>query len=92
MPIEVHLSGYLKEYTKNKHELHVPDAEDVLDLVAQLDRIFPSIIEKVLDEHLKVRPWVNIFVNEKNIRDLHGELTKLNDRDVIYILPSIAGG
>lgn len=61
-------------------------------MVVQLEARIPRIKDRILDEHDRTRPYVNIFVNEESIRDLGGEATETRDGDVIYILPSVAGG
>ncbi len=92
MTIRIHVAGYLKDYTGRSVDLEIKSAVDILDVVNQLDARHPGIKDRVLDEHEKTRVYVNIFVNEENIRDLGGESTKAKDGDVIYILPSVAGG
>ena len=92
MPIKIHLAGYLKNYTRENVEVELPEARDVLDLVMKLNERFPQIRDRILDEHDRTRPYVNIYVNEENARDLQGGQTRVNDGDVIYILPSVAGG
>ena len=92
MAIRIHVAGHLKDYTGRPVDLEIPGAGDVLDVIAHLDAKFPNIRDRILDEHDRTRPYVNIFVNEENIRDLFGESTRTKDGDVIYILPSVAGG
>ena len=92
LPIKIHLAGYLKNYTKENVEIDLPEARDVLDVVMKLDERFPRVRDRILDEHGSTRPYVNIFVNEENARDLRGGQTSVKDGDVIYILPSVAGG
>jgi molybdopterin converting factor small subunit len=86
------VAGHLKDYTGRALDLEIPGAKDVLDVVAQLDVRFPNIKDRIFDEHDRTRTYIRIYVNEEEIRDLDGESTKTKDRDVIYILPSVAGG
>ncbi len=92
MTIRIHVAGHLKDYTGRSVELEIPGAKDVLDAVDQLDARFPDIKDRIFDEQDRTRPYINIFVNEEEIRNLDGESTKTEDGDVIYILPSVAGG
>ena len=92
LTITVHVGGHLRGYATRSEEVYIQGAKDVLDVIKQLDAKFPSIRDRVLDEHDKTRPYINIFVNDENARDLQGEATRLRDGDVIYILPSVAGG
>jgi len=92
MTIKIHVAGHLKDYTGDSVEMEIQGARDVLDVIMQLDARVPNIRDRILDEHDLTRPYINIYVNEENIRDLDGESTKAEDGDVIYILPSVAGG
>ena len=92
MSIRIHLAGHLGNYTGKRLEVEVPGATDVLDLLTRLSQAFPLVRDRILDEQDRTRPYVNIFVNEENIRDLQSERTKVRDGDEVYILPSVAGG
>jgi len=91
--IQVHISGHLKDYTGRKREVKVPDSVDtVLELISNLDKTFPGVKDRILDDQEKARPFVNIFVNGENVRDGEAERTRLKDGDRVHILPSVAGG
>ena len=90
--MRVNISGHLKDYTGERREFEVDRAENVLAMVVELDHRFPGIRNRILDDQDKTRPYVNIFVNGENARDLERERTRLRDGDLIHILPSVAGG
>ena len=92
MTIRIHVAGHLKNYTGETVDTEIQRAKDVLDVVLQLDARVPGIRDRILDEHDRTRPYINIYVNEENTRDLDFESTAVRDGDVIYILPSVAGG
>ncbi len=92
MTITVHVAGHLRDLTGKSVDLELESARDVLDVIEQLDVRIPSIKDRVLDEHDKTRRFINIYVNDEDVRGLEGEATKTKDGDVIYILPSVAGG
>ena len=92
LSIRVHLAGHLGNYTGRLVDIEIPNVNDVLELLMRLCEMFPSINDRILDEHGKTRPYVNVFVNEDNVRDLQNERTKVRDGDEVYILPSVAGG
>ena len=73
-------------------DLEIPEAHDIVGLLSELCSMFPLVHDRILDEHDKMRPYVNVFVNEENIRDLQHERTKVKDGDEVYVLPSVAGG
>jgi molybdopterin converting factor small subunit len=58
----------------------------------ELDTAYPGIARRIVDDQGKIRKYVNVFVNSENSRALRKEKTRLSDGDVVYILPSTAGG
>ena len=81
----------MKFYTEGQTELvlhGVNMAEVLSDLVAR----YPAIRPHVLDAYGKPRRYINLFVNQVNIKDLNNLDTALADPDKIILLPSISGG
>ena len=68
------------------------DGKTVADLLASLERQYPGVKERLLDEQGKLRRFVNVFVNEEDIRFLQGYQTPIKDGDEVSIIPAIAGG
>ena len=92
MTVRVRIGGHLRSFASAPTEVEIEGAKDVADLVRRLDARFPGFKDRVFDEREVTRIYINIFLNEENVRDLAGERTKLGSGDVIYILPSVAGG
>lgn len=92
MAIKIHVAGHLKDFTGQAVDLEVQGAGNVLEVIDRLDARVPTIKDRILDEHDRIRPYINVYVNEEDVRDLDGESTKTKDGDVIYILPSVSGG
>jgi sulfur-carrier protein len=90
--IKVKLSGQLSDFTGDAHEVKIDSAATVLGLVDALDEQFPGIRGRILDDQDKTRPYVNIFVDGEDIRETGRERTRLSDGNLVYILPSVAGG
>ncbi len=90
--ITVHITGHLKDFTGKKREFNIPKAENVAALMVKLNEMFPGISDRILDDQGRTRQYVNIFVNGENIREGAKENTRLNDGDIVHILPSVAGG
>ncbi len=81
----------LRTYTGGKSEVNVSGvkiSEALTDLTAQ----FPAIKPHLFNESGDLRPFVNLFVGEHNIKDLQGVDTPIKDGDRIMLIPSIAGG
>ena len=60
--------------------------------IEELQSRFPGIAERLVDEKGEVRRFVNVYVNEEDIRFLKNKETPLKDGDEISIIPAIAGG
>ena len=90
--IRVKLSGQLRDCTGDIQEVAVDSAATVLKLIDTLDKRFPGIRGRILDDQEKTRPYVNIFVDGENIKETGKEGTRLDDGSLVYILPSVAGG
>jgi sulfur-carrier protein len=90
--IRVRLTGQLRDLTNGAREVELDSPVDITGVVGELDRSFPGIGRKIVDDQGKIRSYVNVFVNTENSRDLNSEKTKIRDGDVIHILPSVAGG
>jgi len=65
---------------------------NVGDLLDNLDKAFPGLRERICDEQGNIRRFVNIFVNDEDIRFLEDRATPVKDTDEVSIVPAIAGG
>lgn len=81
----------LRKLTNNE-ELVAIQAATVGAAIQQLQAKFPGIQERLVDESGAVRRFVNVYVNEEDIRFLQNLDTPLKDADEISIIPAIAGG
>lgn len=68
------------------------DGNDIGSLLRATDQQFPGIAEKVLDGDGNVKRFINIFVNESEIRTLQGLATPVKADDKVSIVPAMAGG
>lgn len=81
----------LREYSGGKESVRL-DAGSLEEALQSLDRLFPGVGERILDDQGKVRRFVHVFVNQDSVAQQEpGEVT-LRDGDTIHILPSVAGG
>jgi molybdopterin synthase sulfur carrier subunit len=65
---------------------------NVGELLDNLDKAFPGLRERICDEQGNVRRFVNIFVNDEDIRFLEERATPVKETDEVSIVPAIAGG
>ncbi len=91
MAIKVRIPTPLQKLTENKVEVDA-SGKTITELIQNLDKKYPGIKERVCDEKGKVRRFVNIYLNEEDIRFLNKEETSLKDGDEVSIVPAIAGG
>ena len=61
-------------------------------MIADLESQFPGIKDRLCDENGEIRKFINIYVNEEDIRFLKGPDTEIKDDDTVSIIPAIAGG
>ena len=67
-------------------------AENLPSLLADIDQTFPALSTQIKDEGGKLRRFINIYVNDEDIRFLGGEAYAFQDGDEVMLIPSIAGG
>lgn len=90
MAVKVRIPTPLQRLTQGKEEVE-GKAGTIIDLINDLDSKFPGIAERI-SEGGKIRRFVNIYVNEEDIRFLQAEQTNVKDGDEVSIVPAIAGG
>ncbi len=91
MSIKVRIPTPLQKLTGQKGEVQV-GAASVKEVIEQLEKNYPGIKDRICDESGKIRRFVNVYLNEEDIRFLSQEETKLKDGDEVSIVPAIAGG
>lgn len=79
---------------KLTNELEVVSASGstIAEVFNSLDQAFPGLKERICDESGAVRRFVNVYVNDEDIRGLNDQDTPVKESDDISILPAIAGG
>lgn len=88
--IKVLIPTPLRNLTGNAHTIEV-EAATVKEMVDAMEAKHPGLKERLTKEG-KVRQFVNIYVNEEDMRHLQREETPLKDGDEVSIIPAIAGG
>jgi len=90
MAIEVRIPTILRSYTGG--EKAVPAAGDSLAaLIADLEANHPGIRERLIDGE-ELRRFVNVYINDEDVRFIGGLEAPLSDGDQVVILPAVAGG
>ncbi len=91
MSVLVRIPTPLRAITNGQGELKA-DGASVQDLIDQLDKTYSGLKERLCEPDGNVRRFINIYVNEEDIRFLQGTATALKAGDEVSIVPAIAGG
>jgi molybdopterin synthase sulfur carrier subunit len=91
MPVKVRIPTPLMKLTNNQAEISAEGAT-IADILNNLESQFAGIKERICEENGTPRRFINIYLNEEDIRFLDGEKTQIKDGDEISIIPAIAGG
>jgi molybdopterin synthase sulfur carrier subunit len=90
MAVKVRIPTPLQKLTNGKEEVDAAPGT-IISLLTDLDQKYPGIGERI-SEGGKVRRFVNIYLNDEDIRFLKNEETEVKDGDEVSIVPAIAGG
>ena len=91
MAKKVRIPTPLRKLTNNEELVEV-NAATIGDVITELQTRYPGIKDRLIDETGSIRRFVNVYVNEEDIRFLENQKTALKDGDEIRIIPAIAGG
>ncbi len=73
-------------------EVVVAEGATVGELIEHLERSYPGLKERLCDEEGNVRRFINVYLNDEDIRFLEEQATPVKETDEISIVPAIAGG
>ncbi len=90
MTVTVHLPNQLTKITAAS-SLNMT-ADSVLSLITTLVIQYPALGEYLLTSTQALTPFINIYVNQQDIRTLAYEKTVLTPGDIVTIIPAVAGG
>jgi molybdopterin synthase sulfur carrier subunit len=91
MAVLVRIPTPLRAMTKGAADVQAA-ADTVAELIDDLERQFPGLRERLVEEGGELRRFINIYVNQEDIRFLQGAKTALKPGDEVSIVPAIAGG
>src|SRR5208337_669675 len=89
--VRVEIPTALRAFAGNQDTVELA-GETVGELLAELASAYPQMKKHVFDDEGKLRNFVNVYVNDDDIKHLDKEQTRVSARDVISIIPSVAGG
>ncbi|MFQ5582059.1 MAG: ubiquitin-like small modifier protein 1 [Mariprofundaceae bacterium] len=91
MSVTVRIPTPLRKLTEGADEVSI-EGGNVGELIDNLEAAHPGLKERLCDEAGEIRRFVNIYVNDEDVRFLDGKATGLKDGDEVSIVPAIAGG
>jgi molybdopterin synthase sulfur carrier subunit len=91
MPTQVRIPTPLRKLT-GENEVVTAEGSTIAEILTSLDKSYPGLTERICDEEGNIRRFVNVFVNDEDIRFLEEKNTAVKDGDEISIVPAIAGG
>lgn len=86
----VRIPSPLRKYTDGQAKITIPGAT-VAEVMTNLITAYPGIESRIMDDG-QIKRFINIFVNEDEIRTLNGAESTVSDSDEISIVPAMAGG
>jgi molybdopterin synthase sulfur carrier subunit len=91
MPVNVRIPSPLRLLTDGQASVEAQGA-DLREVLSDLEARFPGIRDCLYDEGGRLRRFVNLYLNDEDVRVLEGEDTPVKDGDEVSIIPAIAGG
>ena len=91
MALKVLLPVALRHLTGNQDEVDL-NGKDVGEVMNELVNRFPELKTHLFNENGQIRNFVNIYLNDEDVRYLDNDQTSVKEGDIISIVPSIAGG
>jgi sulfur-carrier protein len=89
--VPVRIPTPLRKLTQNQDIVRIEGAT-VREVINNLEQSYPGLKERICDERNNIRRFVNVFVNDEDIRFLQDAETTLKSGDEVSIFPAIAGG
>lgn len=91
MPVIIEIPTALRRFTDGAAKIDCR-AGTIGDALDELTTRFPAIARHVRDDSGQIRQFLNVYLNEEDIRFLGGESCSVKDGDRVLLVPSIAGG
>jgi molybdopterin synthase sulfur carrier subunit len=91
MPVNVRIPTPLRKLTKDKDTVQATGTT-IQDIIDSLEKQYPGLKERLCDERGELRRFVNVYLNDEDIRFAQGKSTPVKDGDEISVIPAIAGG
>jgi len=91
MTVAVRIPTPLRKLTGGADEVSI-EAATISELIDNLEAAHPVMKARLCDDNGEIRRFVNVYLNDEDVRFLDGRNTVLKDDDEVSIVPAIAGG
>jgi molybdopterin synthase sulfur carrier subunit len=91
MSVKVRIPGPLRKITEGADKVEM-EGENLGELIISLESKYPGMKERLLDENGELRYFVNLYLNNEDVRFLEGLKTAIKSGDEVSIVPAVAGG
>ncbi len=89
--VKVRIPTPLRKITNDKEEVEATGA-NITEIIEDLEGNYPGLKERICEDGGSLRRFVNIYLNDEDIRFAENMTTALKDGDELSIIPAIAGG
>ena len=87
----VRIPSPLRRYTNSQSKVET-NGGNIGELLNNLEAQYPGLKAKLCDDNGNIKRYVNVFVNDEEIRTLQGRETPVGEKDEVSIIPAMAGG
>ncbi len=91
MAVKVRIPTPLRKLTNGSDEV-TAEGRNIAEVISDLEKNFPGLKERICEQDGKLRRFVNLYLNDEDIRFKNNLETEIKDNDEISIIPAIAGG
>lgn len=91
MAVQVHMTSVIQRAVDGQRQIDA-DGATVAEIIENIESRYPGFRSQIMDQQGQLHRFVNIYLNDEDIRYLQGAETVLNDGDQVSILPALAGG
>lgn len=92
MAVKVRIPTPLRKLTKEKEVVDIDSCVTLSDVIESLEKTYPGIKERLCDEKGEIRRFINVYLNDEDVRFLKNRETPVKSGDEVSIVPAIAGG
>ncbi len=91
MAVQVHVTSVIQRVVGGQRTISA-DGGTVIEMIDDIEARYPGFRETLVGEDGKLHRFVNIYLNDEDVRFLDGAETQLSEGDEVSILPALAGG